>query len=76
MARSVASVNIQWWVETSYSHQEADPHRRLSLPWGGANVGKPKLLVLLEMGRGRWRIAGAIHLSKEFEENKISLFRM
>lgn len=56
MARSIASVNIQRWVETSYSHQEADPHRRLSLPQGGADVGKPKLLVLLEMGWGRWRI--------------------
>lgn len=39
-------------METSYSHQEADPHRRVSWPEGGADVGKPKLLVLLETGMG------------------------
>lgn len=48
-----------------YSRRGADPHTRLSLPEGGADVGKPKLLVLLEMGRGRRGISGAIRLLRK-----------
>lgn len=50
------------------------PTRTLSLPEGGAGIGKPNLLVLLEMGRqGRQRIIGVIHLRERFEEHKICL---
>lgn len=44
MARSTASVNIHRRVETSYSLQETHPHRRVPLPQGGADVGKPRWL--------------------------------
>ena len=58
------------------SNREADSHppaptRRLSLPEGGAGIGKPSLLVLLEMGRqGRQELLESSILGKDLRKIK------